>query len=56
PYLSTFDINVNNLGRTSVRRLIDIIKSPDKVFSETIIVPFALEERESVRDISKNNN
>ncbi|HEO6997855.1 TPA: LacI family transcriptional regulator, partial [Streptococcus agalactiae] len=40
----------------SVRRLIDIIKSPDKVFSETIIVPFTLEERESVRDISKNNN
>lgn len=56
PYLSTFDINVNNLGRTSVRRLIDIIKSPDKVFSETIIVSFTLEERESVRDISKNNN
>lgn len=53
PYLTTFDINVNNLGRTSVRRLLQIIRTPKMVFSEKIIVPFLLKERESVRDLKK---
>lgn len=49
PYLTTFDINVANLGRSSLRRLLEIIKSPAPLPSETIIVPFTLVERESVR-------
>lgn len=51
PYLTTFDVNIENLGRTSLRHLLSIIKSPDEVSHETIIVPFILKERESVRQL-----
>ena len=52
PYLTTFDINITNLGRTSFRRLLELIKSPKTSITEKIIVPFILRERESVRQIS----
>ncbi|MCO4683788.1 maltose operon repressor MalR [Streptococcus infantarius subsp. infantarius] len=51
PYMTTFDINVANLGRTSFRRLVELIKSPETAFTEKIIVPFTLRERESVRQL-----
>lgn len=51
PYMTTFDINVANLGRTSFRRLVELIKSPDKAITEKIIVPFSLIERESIRQL-----
>lgn len=52
PYLTTFDINITNLGRISFRRLLELIKSPKTSITEKIIVPFILRERESVRQIS----
>src|SRR5699024_52698 len=52
PYLTTFDINITNLGRTRFRRLLELIKSPKTSITEKIIVPFILRERESVRQIS----
>lgn len=55
PYMTTFDINVANLGRTSFRRLVELIKSPDKAITEKIIVPFTLKERESVRQLTEKN-
>lgn len=55
PYLTTFDINVSNLGRTSFRRLVELIKSPKTAINEKIIVPFMLRERESVRQLNVND-
>lgn len=55
PYLTTFDINVSNLGRTSFRRLVELIKSPKTAITEKIIVPFTLRERESVRQLHVND-
>lgn len=49
PYLTTFDINVNSLGRTSLRQLLAIIKHQEQ--NEKVIVPFTLKKRESVRNI-----
>ena len=34
PYMTTFDINVANLGRTSFRRLVELIKSPETAITE----------------------
>ncbi|HGM9545835.1 TPA: LacI family DNA-binding transcriptional regulator [Streptococcus pyogenes] len=52
PYLTTFDINVENLGKMSFKQLLDIINSNEQNLSQTIFVPFSLKQRESVRDIS----
>lgn len=52
PYLTTFDINVENLGRTSFRQLLDIINANEQTLSQKILVPFSLKKRESVRDIN----
>ncbi|EHI68541.1 LacI family DNA-binding transcriptional regulator [Streptococcus ictaluri] len=52
PYLTTFDINVDNLGRTSFRQLLDIINTKEQHLSQKIFVPFTLKKRESVRDIN----
>lgn len=51
PYLTTFDINVNSLGRTSLRRLLAIIEKEEQ--NEKVIVPFTLKKRESVRNLKK---
>lgn len=50
PYLTTFDINVAQLGQTSLMQLISMIKGQPPATSE-VIVPFTLKERESVRDL-----
>ncbi|HHJ6985274.1 TPA: LacI family transcriptional regulator, partial [Streptococcus pyogenes] len=50
--LTTFDINVENLGKMSFKQLLDIIDSNEQNLSQTIFVPFSLKQRESVRDIS----
>lgn len=50
PYLTTFDINVAQLGQTSLIRLLDIIENRQQPSTE-VIVPFNLKERESVRDL-----
>lgn len=52
PYLSTFDININNLGRTSLNRLLDKLQHPHKP-AEKVTVPFTLKKRESVRNLHK---
>ncbi|WP_057491331.1 LacI family DNA-binding transcriptional regulator [Streptococcus orisasini] len=54
PYLTTFDINVSSLGRLSLHRLIEKIKD-SQTQNEKVIVPFTLEERESVRNLKKRN-
>lgn len=53
PYLTTFDINVENLGIVSFKQLMEIISSKQSSLSQKIFVPFTLKERESVRNISK---
>lgn len=50
PYLTTFDINVAQLGQTSFIRLLDIIDGRKQPSTE-VIVPFTLKERESIRDL-----
>lgn len=53
PYLTTFDINVDNLGKTSFKQLMEIIKDDNHSLSQKILVPFTLKVRESVRDMHK---
>lgn len=48
PYLTSFDINIETLGRTSLQRLLRKIENRS-VKAEKVIVPFELKERESVR-------
>ncbi|MFC3929025.1 LacI family DNA-binding transcriptional regulator [Streptococcus caprae] len=52
PYLTSFDINVRSLGRSSVKRLLDTIEHREAQL-ERLIIPFNLKERESVRDLTK---
>ncbi|MGT2934655.1 LacI family DNA-binding transcriptional regulator [Streptococcus castoreus] len=52
PYLTTFDINVDHLGKTSFKQLLAIINSTEQGLSQKIFVPFTLKKRESVRDIT----
>ncbi|WP_159561512.1 LacI family DNA-binding transcriptional regulator [Streptococcus halichoeri] len=51
PYLTTFDINVENIGQTSFKQLLELINAKDGQLSQKIVVPFTLIPRESVRDI-----
>lgn len=51
PYFTTFDINISNLGRTSFRRLVEVINASHLTTPERTIVPFTLKERESVRQL-----
>ncbi|MGT2932899.1 LacI family DNA-binding transcriptional regulator [Streptococcus catagoni] len=53
PYLTTFDINVDNLGKTSFKQLLEIIKNHEQTLSQKILVPFSLKIRESIRDLNK---
>ena len=53
PYLTTFDVNVEQLGKTSLKRLLELIKASKGFYSEKIVVPFKLIERESVCDLKK---
>ncbi len=52
PYLTSFDIGVSRLGESSLSALLDRIESQE-VQAETILVPFELQERESVRNLRK---
>ncbi|VUC98890.1 LacI family DNA-binding transcriptional regulator [Streptococcus pseudoporcinus] len=54
PYLTTFDINVENLGITSFKQLMDIISSKEQSLSQKIFVPFTLKIRESVRNLKNS--
>lgn len=50
PYLTTVDINVQQLGTSSLTRLLELIKAPTSP-SNRVIVPFRLMTRESVRQL-----
>ncbi|QEY06209.1 LacI family DNA-binding transcriptional regulator [Streptococcus ratti] len=52
PYLTTFDINVNRLGRTSLSYLLEKIRE-DQSGNQRVLVPFTLKECESVRNLKK---
>ena len=47
PFLTTFDINIQELGKKSVLRLLALLKDA-KSKSEKVTIPFKLIERESV--------
>ena len=47
PFLTTFDINIKELGKESVQRLLDLLKNP-QTKAQKITIPFRLIERESV--------
>ncbi|MFU2164245.1 LacI family DNA-binding transcriptional regulator [Streptococcus pluranimalium] len=53
PYLTTFDIHLDQLGETSFKQLLRMIKSKPYEEDNPIIVPFTLKERESVRNMTK---
>ncbi|WP_161979351.1 LacI family DNA-binding transcriptional regulator [Streptococcus sp. S784/96/1] len=52
PYLTTFDINVKSLGRSSLMRLLDMVEKR-MLHTERVIIPFLLKERETVRNLLK---
>ncbi|MET3633689.1 LacI family DNA-binding transcriptional regulator [Streptococcus porcorum] len=52
PYLTTFDINIPQLGKASLARLLDKL-DVSKDENEKVIVPFTLKKRESVRNLKK---
>lgn len=51
PYLTTFDINVAQLGYRSVQKLLHILSHPN-AFKEKVTVPFELKVRESTQSIA----
>lgn len=50
PYLTTFDINVTQLGHRSVQKLVHLLAHPED-YREKVIVPFDLKVRESTKAI-----
>ncbi|WP_019805593.1 LacI family DNA-binding transcriptional regulator [Streptococcus mutans] len=52
PYLTTFDINVNRLGRASLNCLLEKVQKCQSK-DQKVIVPFTLKKRESVRNLKK---
>ncbi|MFC5630801.1 MULTISPECIES: LacI family DNA-binding transcriptional regulator [Streptococcus] len=52
PYLTSFDINVKRLGRSSLVRLLDMVEKR-MPHTERVIIPFLLKERETVRNLLK---
>lgn len=51
PYLTTFDINIMQLGHRSVQKLLHLIADPDD-FREKVTVPFELKVRESTKAVN----
>ncbi|MDD3016358.1 MAG: LacI family DNA-binding transcriptional regulator [Lactococcus chungangensis] len=51
PYLTTFDINITQLGHRSVQKLLHLIADPDD-FREKVTVPFELKVRESTKAVN----
>ncbi|MCE2244003.1 LacI family transcriptional regulator, partial [Streptococcus thermophilus] len=47
PFLTTYDINIKELGKESVQRLLDFLKNP-QTKAQKITILFRLIERESV--------
>ena len=50
PYLTTFDINIRQLGHRSVQKLVHLLAFPDD-FKEKVTVPFELKVRESTKAV-----
>ena len=50
PFLTTYDINIQELGKESVRKLVAILKD-DETEPQKVTIPFKLIERESVTTI-----
>ena len=50
PYLTTFDINIRQLGHRSVQKLVHLLAYPDD-FKEKVTVPFELKVRESTKAV-----
>ena len=53
PYLTTFDIIVNRLGRASLNCLLEKVQKRQSK-DQKVIVPFTLKKRESVRNLKKS--
>lgn len=52
PYLTSFDINVKSLGKSSLMRFLDMVENR-MTHTERVIIPFILKDRESVRTLEK---
>ena len=50
PFLTTYDINIQELGKESVRKLVAILKD-EETEPKKVTIPFHLIERESVTSI-----
>lgn len=50
PYLTTFDINIRQLGHRSVQKLVHLLAYPND-FKEKVTVPFELKVRESTKAV-----
>ena len=50
PFLTTYDINIQELGKESVRKLVAILKD-ENIEPQKVTIPFHLIERESVTSI-----
>lgn len=53
PYLTSFDINIKNLGRIAFERVLALVQQKAKVRTK-VLVPFDLKKRESVKNIRKS--
>ncbi|GAB2023795.1 LacI family DNA-binding transcriptional regulator [Pseudolactococcus yaeyamensis] len=51
PYLTTFDINITQLGHRSVQKLLHLLAKPSD-FKEKVTVPFELKVRESTKAVN----
>lgn len=51
PYLTTFDINITQLGHRSVQKLLHLLADPTD-FKEKVTVPFELKVRESTKAVN----
>ena len=49
PYLSSFDINISLLGQEAMIQLANLLEKTPQSSGEKVIVPFTLQERESVK-------
>lgn len=56
PYLSSYDVSIEDLGRIALNELVKQIRDPDQKRYVKIMVPHRLVTRESVRDLTKINN
>ncbi|SJZ65213.1 transcriptional regulator, LacI family [Pilibacter termitis] len=56
PYITTFDIHVEELGRVALKRLTEEVKGETQMRHVKVIIPHSLKNRESVKTKTKGLN